>query len=227
MFWIQFSFSGSQFFLVPIVVLLLMQLLCGKLPSSLFLNFSPATGPSAKKNCPLKSTTGGLITNSNKQLERSVEHYSVLYVEPHNIRATALTTTPCFDTVVELDVIPTMSELKVALKHTSAGKAPGIDEIPADLLKCDNRLLPHLYHLLCTSWHSGKFQSAMKDAKIVTLFKKGDKGDCNNNRGISLLRATSKVFTRVLPIRPQKLADRIYPEFQCVFSSGRSIQQRT
>lgn len=51
----------------------------------------------------------------------------------------------------------------------NVGKAPGADEIPADLLKCDKFLLPHLYGLLCTSWRNGKFPTAIKDAKIVTL----------------------------------------------------------
>ena len=42
------------------------------------------------------------------------------------------------------------------------------------------------------------------------------------DRGISLLSVTGKVFARVLLPRLQKLADRIYPESQCGFPSGRS-----
>ena len=97
-----------------------------------------ATGPSAEKVCSLKSTTGELITDCTKQLERWVEHYSALYREPRNITAAALASTPSFDTMVEL-------------------------------LKCENRLLPNLYNLLCIGWCSGKFPTAMKDAKIVTV----------------------------------------------------------
>ena len=63
----------------------------------------------------------------------------------------------------------------------------------------------------------------MRDAKIVTLFKnKGDRSDCNNYRGISLLSVVGKVFARVVLARLQILADRIYPESQCGFRSGRS-----
>ena len=184
-----------------------------------------ATGPSAKKVCPLKSTTGELITDSTKQLERWVEHYSVLYGELRNITAAALASTPGFDTMVELDDMPTMSEVKVALKHTSAGKAPGTDEILADLLKCDNRLLPHLYNLLCISWRSGKFPTAMKDAKIVTLYKKGNKGDCNSYRGIILLSVTGKVFARVLLPRLQNLQTASTQNHNVVFAVD--IQQWT
>ena len=181
-----------------------------------------ATGPSARKVCPLKSTTGELITDSTKQLERWVEHYSVLYGKPRNITERATNSTPIFDTLIELDNTPTMSELVEALKHTDAGKAPGTDEIPANLLKCNSSFLPYLYNLLCICWCTGKFAAAMKDAKIITLFKKGDKGDCNNYRGISLLSVTGKVFARVLLPRLQQIASRIYPESQCGFRSGRS-----
>ena len=63
----------------------------------------------------------------------------------------------------------------------------------------------------------------MRDAKIVTLYKnKGERSDCNNYRGISLLSIVGKVYARVLLARLQKLAERIYPESQCGFRAGRS-----
>ena len=177
-----------------------------------------ATGPSARKVGPLKSTTGEIITDSTKQLEHWVEHYSVLYGKPRNITERAINSTPTFDTLFELDNTPTISELVETLKHTDAGKAPGTDEIPADL-KWNSSLLPYLYNLLCISWRTGKFPAATKDAKIITLFKKGDKGDCNSYRGISLLSVTGKVFARVLLATLKQVASRIYPESQCGFCS--------
>ena len=63
----------------------------------------------------------------------------------------------------------------------------------------------------------------MRDSKITALYKnKGDRGDCNNYRGISLLSIVGKVFARVILARLQVLADRIYPESQCGFRSQRS-----
>ena len=63
----------------------------------------------------------------------------------------------------------------------------------------------------------------MRDAKIVTLYKnKGDRSDCNNYRGISLLSIVGKAFARVVLARLQVLAQQVYPESQCGFRAGRS-----
>ena len=63
----------------------------------------------------------------------------------------------------------------------------------------------------------------MRDAKIITLYKnKGERSDCNNYRGISLLSIVGKVYARVVLARLQKLADRVYPESQCGFRAKRS-----
>ena len=63
----------------------------------------------------------------------------------------------------------------------------------------------------------------MRDAKITTLFKnKGERSDCNNYRGISLLSVIGNVFAKVILIRLQKLAERVYPDSQCGFRAGRS-----
>ena len=63
----------------------------------------------------------------------------------------------------------------------------------------------------------------MTDANVVTLYKnKGDRSDCNNYRGISLLSIVGKVFARVVLKRLQVLAEQVYPESQCGFRANRS-----
>ena len=62
-----------------------------------------------------------------------------------------------------------------------------------------------------------------RDANIVTLYKnKGDRGDCNNYRGISLLNIVGKLFTKDVLMTLQVLAKRIYPESQCGFKAKRA-----
>ena len=58
----------------------------------------------------------------------------------------------------------------------------------------------------------------MKDANIITLYKnKGDRGDCNNYHGISLLSVVGKLLAHVVLKRLQVLAGKVYPESQCGF----------
>ena len=67
----------------------------------------------------------------------------------------------------------------------------------------------------------------MRDAKIITLYKKkGDRSDCNNYRGISLLSIAGKAFARVNLNRLQLLAERFYPVAQCGLRAARSTIER-
>ena len=59
----------------------------------------------------------------------------------------------------------------------------------------------------------------MREANIVTLYKnKGDRDDCNNYRGISLLN----IFAKVVLMKLRVLTERIYPESQCGFRAKRA-----
>ena len=183
-----------------------------------------AIGPSQCKTAPLKSSTGEIITEKKKQMERWVEHYSDLYSRQNSVSTTALDTVERLPTMEELDAEPSIDELNKAIDSLSAGKAPGMDGIPPDLLKhCKAALLVPLHEVLCTCWKEGAVPQDMRDAKIITLYKnKGERSDCNNYRGISLLSIVGKVFARVILGRLQKLADRVYPESQCGFRAKRS-----
>ncbi|XP_072179816.1 uncharacterized protein [Diadema setosum] len=114
----------------------------------------------------------------------------------------------------ELDVDPTQEELCKAVDSLTCGKAPGNNGIPPDLIKCckNTLLLPPL-DILCQCWREGTLPQDMRDAKIAPLYKnKDDKSDCNNYRGISLLSVVGKLFARVVLMRLQKLAERVYTE---------------
>ena len=183
-----------------------------------------ATGPTQSKSAPLKSSSGELIVDKGKQMERWKEHYSDLYSRQSTVSESALAAMEQLSILHELDEVPTISDLKKAIDQLAPGKAPGSDEIPPDLIKqCQTVLLKPIYDLLCCCWAEGGVPQDMRDTKIVTLYKnKGERSDCNNYRGISLLSIVGKVYARVLLVRLQKLAERVYPESQCGFRAGRS-----
>ena len=82
----------------------------------------------------------------------------------------------------------------------------------------------NIFHeVLCQCWQEGAVPQDTRYSNIITLYKnKGEKNDYNNYRGISLLSIVGKVFARVILMRLQKLAERIYPESECGFRAGRS-----
>ena len=88
---------------------------------------------------------------------------------------------------------------------------------------CKTTLLLPLHEVICQCWQEGAVPQDTRDSKIITLYKnKGERNDCNNYRRISLLSIVGKVFARVILMRLQKLAERIYPESQCGLRAGRS-----
>ena len=107
----------------------------------------------------------------------------------NSISEAALNAVECLQTVDVLDDKPTLDELRSAVGARTAGKAPGKDGIPSEVIKCAKATLLHeLHDTLCLCWREGKVPQDMRDASIVTLYKEiGDNSDCNNYRGISLL----------------------------------------
>ena len=93
-----------------------------------------------------------------------------------------------------------------------------------DLIKhSKTKLLLPLHEVLCQCWQEGAVPQDTRDSNIITIYKnKDESNDCNNYRGISLRSIVVKVFARVILIRLQKLAGRIYPGSQCSFRAERS-----
>ena len=183
-----------------------------------------ATGPCKTTCAPLRTKDGVIITEKAKQLDRWTEYYGELLTRETFVAESAMDSIEILPCMPELDELPSMEEVSSAIDKLPVGKAPGLDGIPGEVIKCGKDvLLPTLHALLCKCWDEGLFPQDMRDCKIVTLYKnKGDKSDCNNYRGISLLSIVGKLFARVILKRLQTLAERVYPESQCGFRAGRS-----
>ena len=103
-----------------------------------------------------------------------------------------------------------------------SGKASGPDGIPAEVIKAGgSQLTEQLFLLIQRFWTEEQIPADLRDALIVTLFKKGDKSLCSNYRGISLLSAVGKLFAKILLNRLTPLAEEVLPESQCGFRPSR------
>ena len=107
-----------------------------------------------------------------------------------------------------------------------SGKAAGVDGVPPELWKEGGQALhSKLYELLVCCWEQSKLSSDLCDAVIITLDKnKGEKSDCSNYRGITLLSIARKTLAQVLLNRlVPTLAEDHLPETQCGFGGKRDM----
>ena len=66
--------------------------------------------------------------------------------------------------------------------------SPGIDQIPSELIKAGGRTICcEIHKLIIYIWKKEELPVEWKESIIVPIYKKGDKTDCNNYRGISIL----------------------------------------
>ena len=85
-------------------------------------------------------------------------------------------------------------------KQVKGSKAAGVDRIPSELWKnVGPALHSKLHKPLVSCWEQSKLSEDLRNAVIITLYKKKEKkSDCSNYQGINLLSIECKSFARVL-----------------------------
>uniref|UniRef100_A0A2C9LYF1 Reverse transcriptase domain-containing protein n=1 Tax=Biomphalaria glabrata TaxID=6526 RepID=A0A2C9LYF1_BIOGL len=149
---------------------------------------------------PLKSKDGSIICDRALQMELWVKHYAELYQIENAISPNDISSFSSLPVLMELDETPSVKELCIAIDMLAHGKTPGGDGIPAEVIQAGKHaLIKPLHERLSLCWEQGMVPQELKDSNIVTIYKnKGDRSDCNNYRGISLLSIVGKAFARVL-----------------------------
>jgi hypothetical protein len=84
----------------------------------------------------------------------------------------------------------------LAIEKLKSHKSPGIDQIPAEMIKAGGRTIScEIHKLIIYIWNKEQLPEEWKESIIVPIYKKGDKTDCNNYRGIPLLPSTYKILS--------------------------------
>ena len=191
----------------------------------LFEGLKAIYGPRANGSSPILKADGTtLLTDRDDILGRWAEHFNSLLNKQSVISDDALEGTPQLPMMDDLDVEPNQAEVAKAIKQLSSGKAPGQDGIPAEVYKCGGaHMVTRLTKLFVVFWRKSHVPQDLKDASIIHLYKrKGNRSQCDNHRGISLLCIAGKILARVILNRlTSGIINRVYPESQCGFRSGR------
>jgi hypothetical protein len=116
---------------------------------------------------------------------------------------------------------PSRLEVEIAIVKLKKYKSPGSDQIPAELIQDGGEILLSAIHKLINSvWNKEELPDQWKESIIVPVHKKGDKTDCNNYRGISLLSTSYKILSNILS-RLVPYIDEIIGDHQCGFRRNR------
>jgi hypothetical protein len=93
---------------------------------------------------------------------------------------------------------PSAFELEMAIETLKRHKSQGTDQIPADLIKAGGMIIrSEMHKLIISIWNKKELPEEWKESVIVPIYKKGDKTDCSNYRGISLLSTTYKILSNI------------------------------
>jgi sorting nexin-29 len=68
----------------------------------------------------------------------------------------------------------------------------------------------------------GRIHEELKQAVIISIYKKGDKSRCTNDTGISLINSVYKIYVSILKAKLQPTAENILIKEECGFRKGRS-----
>jgi len=121
---------------------------------------------------------------------------------------------------------PSTSDVELAIEKLKSQKSPGIDRVPAELIKERGRIIRYEIHKhIIAILKKEELPEEWKESIIVPIYKKGDKTYCSNYTGTSLLPTTYKILSNILFSRLSPYADEIIGEHQCSFRRNMSTTE--
>jgi hypothetical protein len=130
----------------------------------------------------IKDENDNLLVDPQSVLNR----WKTLFNEVLNVHGVHDARQKDIHTAEPLGPDPSLVEVEIAIGKLKSYKSPGTDNIPAELIKAGGEtLFSEIHRLICSIWNKEELPQQWKESIIVPIYKKGDKTDCNNYRGIS------------------------------------------
>ena len=118
-------------------------------------------------------------------------------------------------------------EVEEAVRSLKAGKSPGVDNIPSELLNNGGEATTTVVTAICQKiWETKEWPKEWTRLLVIPLPKKGNLKQCQNYRTISLISHPSKIMLRVILNRLKPKAEELLAEVQASFRPGRSTAEQ-
>ena len=157
---------------------------------------------------PVKDTDGNVLSKEAEKLARWKEHFENILNRPEPEQVVEIP--PAAE---DLDICidpPTMEEVKAAVKAMKSGKTCGADGATTEMIKAEETETPRLLMCIFREIWEG-------ETDLPNLPKKGDLGNCDNWRGVTLLLITSNVFSKIIHTRLAEALDEYIRQEQAGF----------
>lgn len=179
----------------------------------------------ADTELPIKDKNGNLLTSEKNIDARWAEHFNEVLNRPPPREETDI---PEAETDLDISTAPpTKEEIIQAIKTLKNNKAPGPDNMNAELFKADPDLSAMiLLPLMTRIWEEKAIPNDWNEGIIIKIPKKGTLNDCNNWRGITLLSIPSKILAKVIIRRISTAIDSKLRDEQAGFRAGKSCSDQ-
>jgi len=113
---------------------------------------------------------------------------------------------------------PTLDEIQEIIRNLKRIKTPGTDNINAELLQAEGpQMTQRIHDLILNIWRSERTPNEWNKSIICPIYKKREKSECSNYRGISLLNTAYKILATVINSRLTTYAEDLLSQEQNVF----------
>ena len=186
-----------------------------------YLTFKEMYGPQQSIFTPLKSKHGNITLIQPEDIQA---HWCEYYAEFLNgyliVDESVLNLIQQREPIVSLEEVPSWDEINISVKQMNNNKAPGMDDITAEILKWGGDKMINLLELVIYNVWESEAPQDWRDVIFVS-HKKGSKLNCGRNRGIFLLCNEGKIFSRIILNRLiSAIVNNIFPESQYGFRTN-------
>ncbi|XP_068229351.1 uncharacterized protein [Palaemon carinicauda] len=148
------------------------------------------TKPKRARVSTIQDEAGNCLTEEEDVLKRWTEYCSDLYNYQTNGNPSV---TSCHKSSNNDDFPVQREEVEEAIRSLNHGKAAGVDNIPAELIKHGGQTVTNILTSICNKiWQTGEWPTPWTQSLIITLHKKGNLQQCQTAERLALSATQAK-----------------------------------